>query len=147
MKVNKIFQGQKIYTWMRDLFPFHRSITGKGLRKTLYYIKNEFPKMKIQRIRSGCKVFDWRVPKEWNIKEAYISDLRGKKIIDYKKNNLQVVGYSTAVNKILNYEDLQKHLFSLPKQPSAVPYLTSYYKKMWGFCLSENQRKKIIRCR
>lgn len=141
--MGKDLEGYKIYSWAKDLFPFHRSITGIGLRKTLKYLKNEFSEMKIHNVKTGYKAFDWQVPKEWKIHEAYISDLNGKKIVDYKKSNLHVVGYSSSVNKVLDYKNLQKHLFSLPYQPSAIPYLTSYYKKMWGFCLSEKQRKKF----
>ena len=134
--MSKNLEGRKIYSWAKDLFPFHRSITGIGLRKTLEYLKHEFPEMKIHSVRTGFRAFDWRVPKEWRIYEAYICDLNGKKIVDYKKNNLHVVGYSRSVNKILNYKNLKKHLFSLPSQPTAIPYLTSYYKKMWGFCFT-----------
>ena len=141
--MKKNFKGKMMHSWLQDLYPFHRSITGEGLRKTLKYLKNKLPEMKIYKAKSGTKIFDWKIPKEWKISQGYISDLNGNKLIDYKNNNLHVIGYSTSVNRTMSYKELKKHLFSLPKQPSAIPYLTSYYKKMWGFCLSHNQRRKL----
>lgn len=126
-----------------SLYKLNRSITGLGIRKTLGIIKNEFPKLKIKKIKSGTKVFDWSIPSEWNVKEAYVLDKNKNKIIDFKINNLHLVGYSIPVNKNLLKEDLLKKLFYLKKQPKAIPYITSYYKKTWGFCVSYNQFKKI----
>ncbi len=125
------------------LFPICRSITGKGTLKTLKFIKKEFKDLKIKKIKSGKKVFDWVIPPEWNIREAYIVDKNGKKIIDFKNNNLHIVGYSIKVNRIIKKRDLIKNLFYLKKQPDAIPYITSYYKKRWGFCLTYNQFKEI----
>ena len=125
------------------LFPICRSITGKGTFKTLQLIKKEFKELKIKKIKSGEKVFDWVIPPEWNITEAYILDKNGNKIIDFDNNNLHIVGYSIKVNKIIKKRKLIKNLFFLKKQPSAIPYITSYYKKRWGFCLSYNQFKKF----
>ena len=125
------------------LFPICRSLTGKGTLKTLKFIKKEFKDLKIRKIKSGKKVFDWVIPPEWNIKEAYIVDKKGKKIIDFKNNNLHVVGYSIKVNRIIKKRNLIKNLFYLKKQPNAIPYVTSYYKKKWGFCLTYNQFKEI----
>ena len=99
--------------------------------------------MKIQKIKSGTKVFDWVIPKEWEVKQAYISDLNGKKIVDYKNSNLHIVGYSNPINKTLSFAELNKHLYSIPKQPNAIPYITSYYNKTWGFCLKDKIRKKL----
>ena len=127
----------------KKLFPICRSITGPGVRKTLKIIKNQFPKLKIKKIRSGTKVFDWRIPPEWNIKDAYILDKYSNKIVDFKKNNLHLVGYSIPVRKYLNKNQLYKNLYFLKKQPDAIPYVTSYYKKRWGFCLNYNQKKKL----
>ncbi len=141
--MKKDLEGLKIYSWLKHLFPIHRSITGKGLRKTLNFFKKEFPKMKIQKIKSGTKVFDWVIPKEWEVKQAYISDLNGKKIVDYKNSNLHIVGYSNPINKTLSFAELNKHLYSIPKQPNAIPYITSYYNKTWGFCLKDKIRKKL----
>ena len=125
------------------LFPITRSLTGNGVRKTLNIIKKEFPKLQIKKIKSGTKVFDWRVPEEWNISDAYIIDKYGDKIINFKESNLHVVGYSVPVNKIIKKKELLKNLHSLKNQPTAIPYITSYYNKDWGFCLTYNQLKKI----
>ena len=125
------------------LFPICRSITGKGTLKTLKLIKKEFKDLKIKKIKSGEKVFDWAIPPEWNIKEAYILDKNGVKIVDFKNNNLHIIGYSIKVNRIIKKKDLIKNLFYLKEQPDAIPYITSYYKKRWGFCLTYNQFKEI----
>ena len=126
-----------------ELFPLNRSITGEGVRQTLSIIKKKFPALKIKKIRSGTKVFDWKIPNEWNVKEAYVEDKNNKKIIDFKINNLHLVGYSAKVNTILNKRELLKKLFFLENKPNAVPYITSYYKKRWGFCVTYNIYKKI----
>ena len=127
----------------KTLFPLNRSLTGKGIKNTLKIIKKEFPKLKIKKIKSGTKVFDWRIPQEWNISDAFIIDKNGNKIIDFKKNNLHVVGYSKPINKTISRDNLLYNLFTIKKQPNAIPYITSYYKKRWGFCLSFNQFKKL----
>jgi aminopeptidase-like protein len=120
------------------LFPICRSITGQGIKKTLSIIKRQFPKLKIVKIKAGTKVFDWKVPPEWNIFDAYIVDENNKKIIDFKKNNLHLVGYSIPVRKTVTQTELLQHLYTLPKNPKAIPYVTSYYKKYWGFCVNYN---------
>tara|TARA_B100000686_G_C16770852_1_gene965060 strand:+ start:575 stop:1882 length:1308 start_codon:yes stop_codon:yes gene_type:complete len=125
----------------KKLYPICRSITGNGVRNTLNIIKKEFPNLKIKKIKSGTKVFDWRVPPEWNISEAYVLDKFGKKIIDFKNNNLHVVSYSVAVNKKVKKKEFFKHIYYLKNQSNAIPYVTSYYKKSWGFCISNNQKK------
>ena len=130
---------------MTKLFHLCRSITGNGVRKSLKIIKKEFPKLKIVETNSKSKAFDWTVPLEWNIKDAYILDKNDKKIVNFKKNNLHVISYSVPVKKILSLKNLTKRLFSLPKQPSAIPYITSYYKKNWGFCISDIQKKKLLK--
>lgn len=136
--------GQNIYNLAKELWPINRSITGKGLRKTLEIIKNNhIPELKIRSIKSGSKVLDWTVPKEWEISEAYIIDPHGKKICDFKENNLHVVNYSKPVDKKISLEQLNKHLHSIPSQPSAIPYVTSYYKEQWGFCIQDKVRKKL----
>ena len=136
-------KGQEIYSWAQDLFPICRSLTGKGFRETLQYFMDIVPKLKMFEVKSGSKVFDWEVPNEWNISEAYIADENGNTIIDFKLNNLHVVGYSDAVDEWLDLEDLQNHLHSLPEQPQAIPYVTSYYEKKWGFCMSHKQRESL----
>lgn len=127
----------------RELFPLCRSITGYGTKQTLKIIKNEFPKLKIHRVRSGTKVFDWKIPSEWNIFDAYVLDKHNKKIIDFKKNNLHIVSYSTPIKKKIIKKKLLNHLHSIPSMPNAIPYVTSYYKKYWGFCDTNNIKKKI----
>ena len=134
---------KNMWKWSQDLFPVCRSITGPGVRKTLNYLKKIIPNLKIFNIRSEKKFFDWRVPHEWKISDAYISGSNKKKIIDFKKNNLHVVGYSIPVNKKMKFSDLNKHIYSLPKMPSSIPYVTSYYKKIWGFCMTHKQRLSL----
>jgi len=125
------------------LFPICRSISGNGIKKTLKIIKTQLPELKIYQVKSGTKVFDWKVPPEWNIKDAYILDKNNIKIIDFKKNNLHLVSYSVPVNKILKKNKLLDRLHDYKKNPDAIPYVTSYYKKYWGFCCSYNQKKLI----
>tara|TARA_Y100000590_G_scaffold466111_1_gene640438 strand:+ start:1074 stop:2369 length:1296 start_codon:yes stop_codon:yes gene_type:complete len=125
------------------LFPICRSLTGKGTLKTLKIIKKEFPDLKIHTIRSQTKVFDWKIPSEWNISDAYVIDKFGTKIIDFKKNNLHLLGYSIPVNKKCNKKELLNHIYYLKKQPNAIPYTTSYYNKRWGFNITYNQKKQF----
>ena len=135
---------KKYYNLGRNiLYPINRSITGEGIRQTLEIIKNEFPNLKIKKVKSGTKVFDWTVPPEWNVKEAFVKDKYGKKIIDFKKNNLHLLGYSAAIKKKISKNELLGKISALKKQPNAIPYISSYYKKTWGFCASFNQKKKI----
>ena len=138
------FEDRDLYRWAQDLYPICRSLTGEGVRETLGYIKNLIPELTVHSIKSGKTVFDWQVPLEWNIKDAYIKDESGKKVIDFKVNNLHVVGYSESVDSILHLDDLQSHLHSIPSQPNAIPYITSYYSKKWGFCLTERQRQSLV---
>jgi aminopeptidase-like protein len=135
--------GQEMYDWAVDLFPINRSLTGHGVRKTLNYIKDIIPEMNIIEVPSGTKCFDWTVPKEWNCDDGYIIDPDGNKICDFKNNNLHVVGYSTPIDKEIEYEELIEHLYHIEDQPTAIPYITSYYSERWGFCLSFNEFKKL----
>jgi aminopeptidase-like protein len=125
------------------MFPICRSITGGGIRKTLKIIKNEFPKLRIYSFKTGTKVFDWKIPYEWNIKKAYILDRNKKKIVDFSENSLHLVNYSIPVNKIISKKKLLSRLYTIKKLPTAIPYVTSYYKKYWGFCCSYLKKKKI----
>jgi aminopeptidase-like protein len=126
------------------LFYLNRSLTGFGTKKTLRLIKKEFSELKIKKVRSGEKFFDWTIPKEWNVNNAYILDKNKKKIIDFKENNLHLVGYSEPVNKIIKKNILLKRIHSLPNSLDAIPYITSYYKNYWGFCTKHKEKKKII---
>ena len=128
-----------------SLFPICRSLTGHGTQKTLKIIQKEFPNLKIIKIQSGTKVFDWTIPPEWYVRDAYILDKYNNKIVDFKNNNLHLVGYSIPINKIISKKNLFKNIHSLPKQPKAIPYITSYYKRYWGFCLSHNNMLKIYK--
>ena len=130
--------GEEMYRFVTDLFPICRSITGKGARETLALIQKHAP-LDIHEIPSGTRVFDWIVPKEWNIREAWIKDPAGKKIIDFQNSNLHVLNYSTPVHARLSLKDLKENLYSLPEHPDWIPYRTSYYNNNWGFCLSHNQ--------
>ncbi len=132
-----------MYKWARDLFPINRSLTGPGVRETLNYIKKLNSELKIKSFKSRQKYFDWQIPDEWFPSEAWVKDINGKKIIDFKKNNLHLVGYSHSINNIVDFKELNDHLYSLPNQPNAIPYVTSYYKKNWGFCIKDNLRKKL----
>ncbi len=136
LKLNEV--SQKMYQMVSELYPICRSITGNGLRETLQIIKKHIP-LTIHEVPTGTTVFDWTVPKEWNIKDAYVKNLKGEKIIDFNKSNLHVVNYSVPVNKKMPLNDLKAHLFTLPERPDWIPYRTSYYKESWGFCLSHNQ--------
>ena len=128
---------------INKLWPVYRSLTGNGNRKTLNIIKEYLPELQITEVPSGERIFDWIVPDEWNIKDAYIITPSGEKIADFKKNNLHVVGYSSPLNKEVSLDELKKHLFTLPETPNAIPYKTSYYNKSWGFCITHNEYSKL----
>ncbi|HZK60695.1 MAG TPA: DUF4910 domain-containing protein [Anaerovoracaceae bacterium] len=136
MKLNSF--GENMYDLIKKLYPICRSITGDGVRDTLKIISTDVP-IKVKEVPSGTEVFDWVVPKEWNIKNAYIENSKGEKIVDFKNNNLHVVNYSVPVRKTVSLKELKEHLFSLPDHPDWVPYRTTYYDKNWGFCLSHSQ--------
>ena len=131
--------GQLIHNFARELWPINRSITGTGVRETLKKITALLPNLKIKSVPSGTEVFDWTVPKEWSVSEAYIVTPKGKKICDFSENNLHLIGYSIPFKGSVDLEELKEHLFTLPDQPNAIPYVTSYYKERWGFCLTQEQ--------
>lgn len=135
---------KNLYYHAKLLFPIHRSLASPGTLETLNFLKKNNKSIKLIKTASGKKVFDWEVPNEWAVKKAFIIDKKtGKKIVDYKNNNLHIVQYSTNVNKTLNYKELKEKLFFDEKKPNAIPYVTSYYKKDWGFCLKYSDFKKI----
>jgi len=133
----------KIMGWEKDLFPLCRSLTGEQNRKTLKYIKNINNKFQLKSFKSGQHVYDWKIPKEWWIKDAYIKDSNQKKILDFKKNNLHLLNYSLPIKKKINLDNLKKNIFTNKQKPKIIPYVTSYYKKRWGFGMSYNQLKKM----
>lgn len=136
--------GDRMYALARELFPICRSITGNGVRATLRCLQREVPDLTMHEVPSGTACFDWVVPPEWNIEDAYVLDPSGRKIVDFKANNLHVVGYSIPVDRTVSLSELDSHLFSLPERPNAIPYVTSYYREMWGFCLREPQRRALV---
>ena len=120
------FIGYQLHNLAKKLWPINRSITGCGVRETLSIIKKIIPKLTVIEIPTGSKVFDWKIPKEWRVNDAYIISPSGKKICCFKKNNLHLVGYSIPIHTRLNLSQLKKNLYTLPKQPNAIPYITSY---------------------
>ena len=139
----KIKEGKILHTFANKILHYNRSLTGEGTRETLKKIKHINSNLKIKSIKSGTKVFDWTIPPEWIIHEAFIKDSKNKKIIDFKDNNLHVVNYSAPIKKIITLNDLDKKLHSIKDMPDAIPYITSYYKKDWGFCIQDSKRKKL----
>tara|TARA_X000000950_G_C13871722_1_gene643179 strand:- start:678 stop:2018 length:1341 start_codon:yes stop_codon:yes gene_type:complete len=128
----------------KKIFPYNRSLTGEGVKKTLKYIKVILPRIKIHSVRSKKKVFDWKIPLEWKIYSAKIVNISNKKkVLDFKDHNLHVVGYSTPVNKVLSLKNILPRIHTLPNQPNYIPYVTSYYKKYWGFCMKHKDKKKL----
>ncbi|HEY1802820.1 MAG TPA: DUF4910 domain-containing protein [Terriglobales bacterium] len=130
--------GRELHRFATELYPICRSITGEGIRQTLRKIQEKIP-LQLTEVPTGTAVLDWTVPKEWNIRDAYIKDANGNKVVDFKKCNLHVLNYSTRVHATLPLRELTGHLATLPDHPNWIPYRTSYYKESWGFCLSHNQ--------
>ena len=134
--------GQEMHRLIADLYPLCRSITGNGFRETLSIIRR-YVSLRAHEVPTGTKVFDWTVPKEWKIRDAYIANSRGKRIIDFNKSNLHVVGYSVPVKRKMALSELREHLFTVPEHPDWIPWRTSYYKEDWGLCLSHRQLSKL----
>jgi aminopeptidase-like protein len=134
--------GNALYALIARLYPICRSITGDGVRETLSILSEYIP-LQQQNIASGEAAFDWSIPREWNIRDAYIKDANGDRVVDFQKSNLHVISYSTPIQARMSLEELKPHLHSLPGQPSAIPYRTSYYKDRWGFCLSQDQLETL----
>jgi aminopeptidase-like protein len=140
---SKVMQNE-LYDFATKIWSYNRSLTGSGVRETLAAIKLEVPTLQTRSYPSGLKVFDWEIPMEWNVNYAYIIDPDGNKICDFSINNLHLIGYSESIEVDLQLSELQAHLYSLPEQPDAIPYITSYYEQRWGFCISESQRQKLL---
>ncbi len=138
-----IDSGITMYELADRLFPICRSITGNGFRQSLEIIREEVPEIKVYEVPSGTSVFDWTVPKEWNIRGGWIRNMRGETVIDFKDCNLHIMGYSLPIHKVVSHEELLAHVYTQPDQPDWIPYVTSYYKERWGFCMSENRRRQL----
>ncbi len=130
--------GRDMLRFIGDLFPICRSITGEGLRRSLAHISSRI-QLQLSEVPTGTQVFDWTVPKEWNVRDAYIMGPDGKKIVDFKRSSLHVLNYSSPIRDTLTLSALKPHLFTIPEHPDWIPYRTSYYEEKWGFCLSHNQ--------
>ncbi len=130
--------GKEMYALISELYPICRSITGDGFRQTMEILQRFIP-LKIHEVPSGTRVYDWVVPKEWNIRDAYIKNSAGEKIVDFQNLNLHVLNYSIPIKKVVSLTELKEHLFTLPEHPDWIPYRTSYYKDNWGFCLTHRQ--------
>jgi len=132
----------EIDAYLKRLFPICRSITGNGNRETLRILQEIVP-LTIHEVLSGTQVYDWTIPDEWNIRDAWVADADGRRIVDFKASNLHVVSYSTPIRAALGWDDLRPHLHTHPELPEAIPYRTSYYKRDWGFCVNQSQYQEL----
>jgi aminopeptidase-like protein len=130
--------GAELHALVRELYPICRSITGEGVRETLK-ILSRFVPLSIEEVPTGAPALDWTVPSEWNIRDAWIADAAGKRLVDFRASNLHVVSYSVPIRARMSLAELRRHLHSLPGHPDWIPYRTSYYREDWGFCLSHRQ--------
>jgi aminopeptidase-like protein len=135
---DEVLVGEQLHSFAAELYPICRSITGDGIRQTLDLIKQRIPIERFE-VPSGTPVFDWTVPQEWNIRDAYIAVPGGPRLIDFQQNNLHVMNYSAPVSETMTLSELKPHLFSLPDRADWIPYRTSYYQRNWGFCISHKQ--------
>lgn len=135
-------EGVELFEMVSALYPICRSITGNGVRESLRQLQSHIG-LSLHEVPTGTPVFDWVVPKEWNIRDAYIKDSRGTRVVDFQKNNLHVVNYSLPVKQKMHLTELRKHLFTLPETPDWIPYRTTYYKETWGFCLTQRQLESL----
>jgi len=134
--------GEQSHRFAADLYPICRSITGDGIRRTLSLIKERIP-LEMFEVPTGTRVFDWTVPKEWNIRDAYIAGSDGKRLVDFQQDNLHIMNYSVPVHATMPLGELKPHLFTIAEHPDWIPYRTSYYKEDWGFCLSHNAMRAL----
>jgi len=136
-------EGDQMHALAQRLWPIHRSITGDGVRQTLAILQEQLPELMIHEVPSGTTVFDWTVPQEWVIRGAKLTGPVGQTVVDLKDSNLHVIGYSIGIDAELTLEELEPHLHSIPEQPDAIPFVTSYYHPQWGFCLTHEQRERL----
>jgi aminopeptidase-like protein len=141
-EVDPLHEGREAYATMEGLYPICRSITGEGIRQSLRLLQDTIP-LELCEVPSGTQVFDWSVPKEWNIRDAYIKNDAGERVLDFQRSNLHVVNYSVPVRRQMSLTELRPHLFTLPETPEWIPYRTSYYRETWGFCLSKTQLDRM----
>jgi aminopeptidase-like protein len=134
--------GEEIFALAAELYPICRSITGDGVRATLNHLRQHLP-FDLHEVPTGTPVFDWTIPREWNIRDAYIKNAAGERVVDFRSSNLHVVNYSMPVHDRLPLETLKKHIFTLPDQPDLIPYRTSYYAERWGFCMAHNRLTEL----
>ena len=139
-----MYEAKDFFDLAEEIFPFCRSITGTGVRNTFSVLQRIIPDLKVHEVETGTVCFDWTVPKEWNISDAFIETPSGQKICKFSDTNLHVLNYSTPINKKISLGELQKHLYSLPEKPHVVPYVTSYYEERWGFCISHADREQLV---
>jgi aminopeptidase-like protein len=135
--------GEEMYALAAKLFPLCRSITGDGVRQTVAILRKVVPELEVHEVPTGTRCFDWVIPDEWNIEDAYIARMDGTRLVDFRKSNLHVVGYSVPVDAVVSRDELDQHLHSRADLPDAVPYVTSYFKRTWGFCVSDRQRRQL----
>lgn len=135
--------GQQMYDLAGKLFPICRSITGNGVRQTLRILQEVIPELTVHEVPSGTQVFDWTVPREWNIRGGYIENSRGERILDFAENNLHIMGYSIPVDRYVSREELLSYVYVEENQPDAIPYVTSYYAERFGFCMTKKQRDSL----
>jgi len=140
--LDSLATGRECYEFIRRVFPICRSITGNGFRQTLAHVQEYIP-VQVHEVPTGTQVFDWTVPREWNIRDAYVKNFRGERVIDFQKSNLHVVNYSVPASGRMRLQELRQHLFSLPHHPDWIPYKTSYYNDSWGFCVSHRQLEEM----
>ncbi|MDO7852488.1 DUF4910 domain-containing protein [Hymenobacter convexus] len=135
--------GEDLHALVRQLYPICRSITGDGVRQTLAVLQEYLPGLEVHEVPTGTPVLDWQVPREWNIRDAWIKDRRGERVVDFRQHNLHVLGYSVPVRGTFTLAELKKHLYTLPEQPHLIPYRTAYYAETWGFCLAHAQLEAL----
>ncbi|MBL4759511.1 MAG: DUF4910 domain-containing protein [Mariprofundaceae bacterium] len=141
--MDNISKGEQMLQWAKDLFPLCRSLTGQGTLDTLNYFKDINPELEILSFNTGEQIFDWQVPNEWNIRDAFLEHESGQRVAEFKNNNLHLLGYSKPIDEVFDREDILDHIFSLPAQPERIPYVTSYYSERWGFCMSHTDKLRL----
>jgi aminopeptidase-like protein len=142
-EVDSLQEGKAAYSLIEALYPICRSITGNGVRQSLRLLQGTIP-IELHEVPTGIQVFDWTVPNEWNIRDAYVLNIAGERVIDFQRSSLHVLNYSTPVNRTMSLAELRPHLFTFSERPEWIPYRTSYYRENWGFCLSQHQLEELV---